>query len=60
MQTWKVGLADKNGTQSPLPQLRLRFIWASILTVSIPLFAYAELRHLLDVLPKGVFGAALT
>ena len=30
MQTWKIGLADKNDTQPPLPQLRLRFIWASI------------------------------
>ena len=45
MQTWKIGLADKNDTQPPLPQLRLRFIWASIFIVFIPLFAYAGLRH---------------
>ena len=36
MQTWKIGLADKNDTQPSLPQLRLRFIWASIFIVFIP------------------------
>jgi hypothetical protein len=59
MQTWKIGLTDKNDTQPPLPQLRLRFIWASIFIVFIPLFAYAGLRHLLNIPPKGAFGAAL-
>ena len=53
MQTWKIGLADKNDTQPPLPQLRLRFIWASIFIVFIPLFAYAGLRHLLNIPPKA-------
>ena len=41
MQTWKIGLADKNDTQPSLSQLRLRFIWASIFIVFIPLLAYA-------------------
>lgn len=59
MQTWKIGLADQNGTQPPLPRLRLRFIWACVFVVFVPLLAYAGLRHWLDVPPAGAFGAAL-
>jgi len=53
------GRPKKTPPRPPLPQLRLRFIWASIFIVFIPLFAYAGLRHLLNIPPKGAFGAAL-
>lgn len=59
MQTWKIGLCDANGVQPPLHLLRLRFIWACIFIVFIPMLAYAGLRHLFGIPPKGAFGAAL-
>lgn len=59
MQTWKIGLCSQNGTLPPLHQLRLRFIWACIFIVFIPLLAYAGLRNLLHIPPQGAFGAAL-
>ena len=59
MQTWKIGLYGRNGTLPPLSQLRIRFIWACIFVVFIPLLAYAVLRHLLAIPPMPAFGAAL-
>lgn len=59
MQTWKIGLHGRNGTLPPLSQLRIRFIWACIFVVFIPLLAYAGLRHLLAIPPVPAFGAAL-
>ena len=59
MQTWKIGLHGRNGTLPPLSQLRIRFIWACIFVVFIPLLAYAGLRHLLAIPPMPAFGAAL-
>ena len=59
MQTWKIGLADLQGFQPPLPRLRLRFMWACVFIVFVPLLAYAGLRHFFAVPPKPAFGAAL-
>ncbi|QEY24891.1 RDD family protein [Neisseria animalis] len=59
MQTWKIGLANEYGVHPPLYQLRLRFIWACIFIVFIPLLAYAALRHLLGIPPMTAFPAAL-
>lgn len=59
MRTWKIGLCDLNGIQPSLYLLRLRFIWACIFIVFIPMLAYAGLRHFLGIPPKGAVGAAL-
>lgn len=59
MQVWKIGLADLNGIQPALPQLRLRFMWACVFIVFVPLLAYLALRYLMGVPPKTAFGAAL-
>lgn len=59
MRTWRIGLCDVNGMQPSLHLLRLRFIWACIFIVFIPMLAYAGLRHLLGISPKDAFGAAL-
>ncbi|PSJ80593.1 RDD family protein [Neisseria iguanae] len=59
MQTWKIGLANQQNVQPPLHQLRLRFIWACVFVVFIPMLAYAGLRHLLNIPPMLAFSAAL-
>ena len=59
MRTWKIGLCDVNGMQPSLHLLRLRFIWACIFIVFIPMLAYAGLRHLIGISPKDAFGTAL-
>ena len=60
MQTWKIGLSNQRGTRPPLHQLRLRFIWACVFLVFIPLLAYAALRHWGGVPPKTAVAAALS
>ncbi|UOO81057.1 RDD family protein [Uruburuella testudinis] len=59
MRVWKIGLTDHRGARPPLPQLRLRFMWACVLIVFVPLLAYLGLRHLGGIPPKPAFGAAL-
>ncbi|MGB4882695.1 MAG: RDD family protein [Neisseria sp.] len=58
MQVWKIGLANAKGNRPPLPQLRLRFMWACVFLVFIPILAYAGLQHN-DIPPKAAAGAAL-
>lgn len=59
MRVWQIGLADDQGRRPPLPQLRLRFMWACVFVVFVPLLAYVGLRHFGGVPPKAAFGAAL-
>jgi RDD family protein len=59
MRVWRIGLADGAGHPPPLALLRLRFIWACVFLVFVPLLAYAALRHGAGVPPKAAFGAAL-
>ncbi|MCP1661274.1 RDD family protein [Neisseria perflava] len=59
MQTWKIGLCNRQGARPPLHQLRLRFMWACVFIVFIPLLAYAALRYWGNIPPKTAFGAAL-
>lgn len=59
MQVWHIGLADLSGAR-PMPnRLLLRFMWACVFLVFIPLLAYAALRHFGGIPPKPAFGAAL-
>lgn len=59
MQTWKIGLANQQNVRPPLRQLRLRFIWACVFVVFVPMLAYAGLRHFLNIAPMPAFAAAL-
>ena len=59
MRVWQIGLADDQGRRPPLPQLRLRFMWACVFVVFVPLLAYVGLRHFGGIPPKAAFGAAL-
>ncbi|MCF7521637.1 RDD family protein [Neisseria sp. ZJ106] len=59
MQTWKIGLCNQQGVQPPLPQLRSRFLWASVFIVFIPLLAYAALRQQFGIPPMPAFAASL-
>ncbi|STZ75920.1 RDD family protein [Bergeriella denitrificans] len=59
MQTWKIGMVNERGSRPPLQQLRLRFMWACVFIVFIPMLAYAGLRHLLGIPPLGAFAASL-
>ena len=59
MRVWHIGLSNQAGYQPPLAQLRLRFIWACLLLVFIPLLAYAGLHQGMGIPPKTAFAAAL-
>lgn len=59
MRVWHIGLVDAQNARPPLPQLRLRFMWACVLIVFVPLLAYLGLRHLLALPPHTAFGMAL-
>lgn len=59
MQTWHIRLADGKGLAPSLRQLRLRFMWACLLIVLLPLLAYSILAHSLNFPPKSAFIAAL-
>lgn len=59
MRVWKIGLADHQNTRPPLPQLRLRFMWACVFIVFVPLLAYLGLRHFSALPPHTAFGMAL-
>ncbi len=60
MRVWKIGLSNAHNTRPPLPQLRLRFLWACVFVVFIPLLAYLALRHQLALPPRTAFSMALT
>ncbi|MFC3873643.1 RDD family protein [Neisseria musculi] len=59
MKVWGIGLTDAAGARPPLRQLRLRFMWACVLIIFVPMLAYSALRHLGGIPPKPAFGAAL-
>lgn len=46
MRVWKIGLCDRSGNRPTLRQLLLRFLWATIFIVFVPLIAYAGLSNL--------------
>ena len=59
MQVWRIGLCDRTGVRPPLNLLRLRFIWACVFLVFVPMLAYAALNRGMGVPPKTAGGAAL-
>lgn len=59
MQTWKLELQTVSGHRPPLKQLRLRFVWAVVFVVFIPLLAYAAFTKNFGIAPQAAAGAAL-
>ena len=59
MRVWGIELADASGARPPLRQLRLRFMWACVLVIFVPMLAYSALRHFGQIPPRPAFGAAL-
>ncbi|WP_369588200.1 RDD family protein [Kingella oralis] len=46
MRVWQIGLTDLAGSRPGKKQLLLRFAWACVLLVFLPLLAYAALQQL--------------
>ena len=46
MRVWQIGLINLAGSRPNKKQLFIRFAWACVLLVFIPLLAYAALQHL--------------
>ena len=40
MQVWRIGLCDRTGVRPPLNLLRLRFIWACVFLVFVPMLGF--------------------
>lgn len=59
MQVWKIGLCNQQGVKPSLHQLRIRFIWACVFIVFIPLLAYGLMRHLVGIPAQPAFAVAL-
>lgn len=58
MRTWHIGLADRRSARPHPARLRLRFMWACVFVVFVPLLAYAVL-HGRGFPPKTAFAASL-
>lgn len=58
MRVWKIGLHHLSGNPPTLKQLRLRFVWACVFLVFIPLIAYIMLKQM-GFSPKIAFFASL-
>ncbi len=46
MRTWKIGLIDHAGKRPHPRRLLIRFLWASVLLIFVPLMIYAILQHM--------------
>ncbi|UOP05261.1 RDD family protein [Conchiformibius kuhniae] len=58
MRVWQIGLSAADGSRPTLPRLRVRFAWACVLLLFVPLAAYAAFRHA-GIAPRTAFFAAL-
>ena len=59
MWVGRIGCFARTGARPPLNLLRLRFIWACVFSVFVPMLAYAALNRGMGVPPKTAGGAAL-
>lgn len=59
MRVWKIGLQSVSGSRANLRELRLRFVWASVFLVFVPLMAYAAFRFGMGVKPRLAMCLAL-
>lgn len=58
MRVWRIILSDRQGRAPTIKHLRLRFLWACVFIVFIPMLAYAVLRQL-GLPPQTAATAAL-
>ncbi|WP_037586074.1 RDD family protein [Stenoxybacter acetivorans] len=59
MKVWRIHLQNTAGQPPNRLQLRMRFIWACLFLVLIPLLAYWALRHADIAAKQAVFAALL-
>lgn len=59
MRVWQIGLNTRTGSRPTAKQLRLRFLWACLFVVFIPLLAYALLHRYAQLPAKTAATAAL-
>lgn len=55
MKVWRLQLQTDNGARPALRHLRLRFIWATIFYLLLPMAAFGLLRQLTPLPPQTVF-----
>lgn len=60
MRVWKIGITDLNGQRPNTKRLFIRFIWACILLVFLPLLVYAILHHMAQFTVKSAAWCALS
>ena len=58
MKVWRLQLQTPTGNRPSLRQLRLRFIWATVLLLLLPLASFGILRQLTPLPPQTVAGMA--
>ncbi|UOO88815.1 RDD family protein [Vitreoscilla massiliensis] len=59
MKVWHMQLANEHGHTPPLPQLRMRFLWAVLFLVLVPALSYLVLSHVSPLPPKPRFYLSL-
>ena len=59
MRVWKIGLQSVTGNRAILRELRLRFMWACVFLVFVPLLSYAVLGYVSSLKPRAMFGLSL-
>ena len=59
MKVWRLQLQTPAGSRPSLRQLCLRFIWATVLLLLLPLASFGILRQLTPLPPQTVAGMAL-
>lgn len=58
MKVWRIRLVSRQGQPAPLPQLRLRFMWACLFVILVPALAYLAFRSS-GIAPKPAAATAL-
>lgn len=59
MRVWQIGLQSVMGGRASLRSLRLRFMWACVFLVFMPLLSYAVLGYVGGLKPRVMFGLSL-
>ena len=58
MRVWKIGLVNQNGKWPTAKEFKMRFIWACVFLVFVPLLAYSVL-HSMGIPPQTAAATAL-
>ncbi|XXQ67259.1 RDD family protein [Neisseriaceae bacterium B1] len=57
MRVWGIGMTDLSGARPALARLKMRFMWAAVFLLFVPMCAYAALRYV-GASPKMSMGLA--